>query len=136
MHKWWEPLKFWGLVLLLVVSACLALIATVTPTPSLAADYGVEMMRAPGLNKPIPMPSKDMRLVIEQEIADGRGPLVVWNSQAELQHKCRKHTVLLGCATQTGCRLGIIFLLEGMNSTLEHMARVHEHAHCKGWKHN
>lgn len=131
MHKWWEPLKFWGLVVLFVASACLALVATIQRTPA----GEIEMMRAPGLNKPIPMPSKDMRLVIEQEIADGRGPLVIYNSQAELQHKCRKHTVLLGCATQTGCRLGIIFLLEGMNRTLEHMARVHEHAHCKGWKH-
>jgi hypothetical protein len=132
MHKWWEPLKFWGVVVLLIASACLALVATVIPSPA----GEIEMMRAPGLNKPIPMPSKDMRLVIEQEIADGRGPLVIYNSQAELQHKCRKHTVLLGCATQTGCRLGIIFLLEGMDSTLERMARVHEHAHCKGWKHN
>lgn len=96
----------------------------------------VEYLPAPGIDEPIPMPPEAMRLTLTRLIDAGKGPLPVYLSGSELSDRCRREGIyLLGCATPTACRLGIVFIREALHPKLERMAHVHEFAHCKGWKH-
>jgi hypothetical protein len=95
----------------------------------------VDYLPAPGLSEPIPMPPEYMRLDIERDISRGTAQVAVFKGGPEMNRLCRKDTYLLGCATQTWCKLGIVYVREGLNPILERMAHVHEVAHCRGWKH-
>lgn len=108
------------------------------PNAVVAADLtaGVEMMVMPGSDKTLPMPPEEMRVRIEKRMQRGEVPDVIKVSAGEMETKCRTRGYLLGCVTETSCKLGIVFIRAGMTRELEHMARVHEYAHCLyGWKH-
>lgn len=97
---------------------------------------GVEMLLMPGTSKAIPMPPEDMRAKIEKRMERGDVPSVIKVSAAGMERRCRATGHLLGCVTDTSCKLGLIYVREGMSRELEHMVRVHEYAHCLyGWKH-
>lgn len=119
------------LAVLVIVSAILTVLSWL-PATAQEVDY----LPAPGLSKPIPMPPEDMRLDIERDISQGTAQTAVFKGGPEMNRLCRRDSYLLGCATQTGCRLGIVYIRQGLHPILEHMAHVHEIAHCRGWKHD
>jgi hypothetical protein len=102
-----------------------------------AADLpNVEMLLMPGTDKKIPMPPASMRKKIEARMKRGDVPAVVMIAGGAMSRKCRTEGYLLGCVTETSCKLGIVYVRKGLSRELEHMARVHEFAHCLyGWKH-
>ena len=104
-----------------------------------AADLpssNVEMLLMPGTDKKIPMPPASMRKKIEARMKRGDVPAVVMVAGGDMGRKCRTEGYLLGCVTETSCKLGIVYVRKGLSRELERMARVHEFAHCLyGWKH-
>lgn len=90
----------------------------------------------PGSTKSIPMPPKRMRDKVEQLMARGEAPSVILLSEAQLKRRCKSDSYLLGCMTDTSCKMGLVYVRSGLSPELEHMARVHEIAHCSfGWRH-
>ncbi len=108
--------------------------ATVSVT---SADLtNVEMMVMPGSGKKISMPPKSLRTDVERRMAAGNVPDVVLLSGSDIGRRCRHEGYLLGCVTEMSCKLGIVYIRKGLSRELEHMARVHEFAHCLyDWKH-
>jgi hypothetical protein len=96
----------------------------------------VEMMLMPGSGKAIPMPPKVLRIQIERRMKTGDVPDTILVSGNDIERKCRTEGYLLGCVTELSCKLGLVYVRKGLSRELEHMARVHEIAHCLyGWKH-
>jgi hypothetical protein len=120
-------------VLALLGICCAAAVSFVS-----AADLpsNVEMLLMPGTDKSIPMPPASMRKKIEARMKRGDVPNVILVAGGDIERKCRTEGYLLGCVTETSCKLGLVYVRKGLSREVEHMARVHELAHCLyGWKH-
>ncbi len=123
----------------LAAGALLSILCWAATVPfAAAADLpeNVDMLLMPGSDKTIPMPPASMRTRIEARMKRGDVPDVILVSGGDIERKCQASGYLLGCVSEVSCKLGLVYVRKGLSRELEHMARVHEFAHCLyGWKH-